>query len=427
MLDVVPRRYPGATHLVKTAFKFTQAAIDKIRPPESGRVDYSNTAIPGMQLRVSASGRRVYRVKTRVNGVQVPSTIGSTAIFTLAEASKTAREFLRQAAEGINPIEAKRSKLAIDSNIVRVVFDRYLRQRVVKRSAEYYKEVKRAIERDMLPDIGRTPIDKLTRRQIRDVIDKIAERSEPHAAHVRRYFNAFLNWAVEQDFIAVNPGVGPDPDTRRREDRERDRWLRDDEIRLFWYACNRVGHSFSAPFKLLLLLGCRRDEMFGAPWGEFDLDRQLWTLPATRAPKNGSDHLVHLAAPVLTILNSLPRLRPWDPSELLFSATGVTPLSGFDAALDRVRAEMADLSGQPTERFVLHDLRRSFAGGMAMIGVAESIVDRCLAHTSRKVSGTARIYNRFQYLPARKMALETWANHVMELIQPKAVETASAE
>ena len=39
----------------KTAFKFTAAAIERLKPPAAGRVDYSNTAIPGMQLRLFLS------------------------------------------------------------------------------------------------------------------------------------------------------------------------------------------------------------------------------------------------------------------------------------------------------------------------------------------------------------------------------------
>ena len=40
------------------SFKFTQIAIDKLKPQASGRVEYNNTLIPGMQLRVSAPRSR---------------------------------------------------------------------------------------------------------------------------------------------------------------------------------------------------------------------------------------------------------------------------------------------------------------------------------------------------------------------------------
>jgi hypothetical protein len=50
--------------------------------------------------------------------------------------------------------------------------------------------------------------------------------------------------------------------------------------------------------------------------------------------------------------------------------------------------------------------------------VSEHVVDRILNHTGRKLSGTARIYNRSEYLESRQSALDLWAKHVMGLIRP---------
>jgi integrase len=68
--------------------------------------------------------------------------------------------------------------------------------------------------------------------------------------------------------------------------------------------------------------------------------------------------------------------------------------------------------------FTLHDLRRTFASGCAELGVSEHIVDRCLNHSGRKVSGVARIYNRSEYLPQRQAALDLWSRHVAALTGP---------
>jgi integrase len=70
------------------------------------------------------------------------------------------------------------------------------------------------------------------------------------------------------------------------------------------------------------------------------------------------------------------------------------------------------------EHFTRHDLRRTAATGMAAIGVAPHLVDKILNHTTGKISGVAAIYNRFEYLPERKAALEAWSRHVESLIRP---------
>ena len=408
----------------KTAFKFTAAAIERLKPPAAGRVDYSNTAIPGMQLRVSASGKKVYRVKTRINGAQQAETIGSTAILSLAEANNRAKEFLSQAAAGINPVAERRrqeAEAAAVPTMERVMVERYFPHAAQRMRAAYFSETVRSLRRDVLPKIGQIRIDQLTRRQIRDVLDGIVRRGrKSYAAHVKSYISAFLNWCVREDIIADNPALRtPDPDTRRKEDRERDRWLNNDEIPLFWFACNRVGGVYGPLFRLLLLTGARRDELAEAPWAEFDLKRRLWTLPGRRS-KNGNEQVTHLAGPVVEILEALPRLRPGDPSELLFTTTGTTPFTGFGAARDRVIAEMR--KSRSVEHFTIHDLRRSAASGMAEIGISEHIVDRILNHSGRRVSGVARIYNRSQYLPERAAALNLWAGHVMKLVRPQPVE-----
>ena len=206
----------------KTAFKFTAAAIERLKPPAAGRVDYSNTAIPGMQLRVSASGKKVYRVKTRINGVQQAETIGSTAILSLVEANKRAKEFLSQAAAGINPVAERRRKeaeAAAAETVERVMVERYFPHAAQRMRAAYYKETERSLRRDVLPVLGKNRIDQLTRRQIRDVLDTIVRRGHgSYASHVKLYVGAFLSWCVRQDIIALNPATGiPDPDTRRND------------------------------------------------------------------------------------------------------------------------------------------------------------------------------------------------------------------
>jgi len=412
----------------KTSFRFTAAAIDRIKPPEAGRIDYSNTALPGMQLRVSAARlgkepKKVYRVKTRIAGKQVPVTFGSAAVMSLAEASKRAREFLAQASAGVNLVERRRRKEVEEkaAESVQTVFARYLAQYAREHMRpDYYKETERALRVDVMPVVGDMPIDQLTKAKIRSaVLGPIVTRGRrPHAAHVLRYLRAFLSWAQREDIIAVNPAFGiPDPDVRKKEDRERERYLDDVEIPLFWSACDTVGCTFSPFFKLLLLLGCRRDELAHAILGEFDLEKRLWTLPGRRS-KNGNEHRTHLADPAVEILNALPRLRTSDPNELLFTTTGRTPVSGYHQGLGRIIAAMSATAGREIVHFTVHDLRRSCATGMADLGVSEHVVDRILNHTGRKLSGTARIYNRSEYLESRQSALDLWAKHVMGLIRP---------
>jgi integrase len=77
----------------------------------------------------------------------------------------------------------------------------------------------------------------------------------------------------------------------------------------------------------------------------------------------------------------------------------------------------AELGAEVTlDSWRLHDLRRSFATGMADIGIAPHIIEACLNHISGHKGGVAGIYNRAAYAAEKKAALERWAAHVKGLV-----------
>ena len=210
---------------------------------------------------------------------------------------------------------------------------------------------------------------------------------------------------------------------------ERERSLSDKEIPTFWLACDEIGWPFGPLAQVLLLTAQRRDELAHATWTEFDLAGKTWTLPGERT-KNGRSHIVHLSGLAIEVLERLPRIaskQGWVFTTGL--GGGDTPVSGFGRGRERIAAAMAAVSADDVAPFTLHDLRRSAATGMAALGIAPHVVDKILNHSSGKIAGVAKIYNRFEYLPERKAALEAWARHVESLIRvtsSNVVELAAA-
>jgi len=397
--------------------KLTQAAADRLRPPANGRVDYWDTILPAFGLRVAAARpgrppRKTWVCMYRVAGRRVRETLGTMAtVPQVDDARDLARASMQRAQAGIHPVQEKERRAAAAAarrcdTLARSIdyyFARYAAQRMRPTS---FTEIKRTLERDVKPVLGSRPIRDITRRDIRELLLAIVDRGAPsHANHTLSYLRAMLNWAVSNDLIEANPTAGlkmPAPKV------ERDRTLDEGEIRLFWLACERIGWPFGQLFKLLLLTAQRRDEVAEACWGEFDLDGALWTLPRQRA-KNDKAHVIHLAPTAIEILRSVPTIRTIG---FIFTTTGRGPVSGFTRARQRLAATMIELGGAATEPFTLHDLRRSAATGMAGLGIAPHIIDKTLNHTTGKISGVARIYNRHEYLAERKAALNAWAMHL---------------
>jgi integrase len=417
--------------------KLTQVAVERLKSPAEGRVEYWDSQLPGFGLRVAAprpgskDGRKTWQCLYRVNGKPVRETLGTLQLIPkVDDARDRARVSMSKAKSGAHPVEERRraddaEKKAAEREAARqrdtlaVMLDRYLAEYGSKRwRPDTLKEVSRCFEFDVKPALGARPIGDITRRDVRELVDAIVKRGRaPHAHHVLAYLRPALTWAVEKEIIEVNPAEHiPDPDPRRREARTRDRYLDDDEIRLFWPACDAIGWPFGPLFQLLLLTAQRRDELAEARWAEFDLDGALWTLPRERS-KNDKSHVVHLSPLAIEILEALPRI---GDAGLVFTMTGTRPVSGFSHARERLTAKMlsaAEAGDKKIEPFTLHDLRRSAATGMARIGIAHHVLDRVLNHTAGKISGVAAIYNRHAYLAERKAAMETWSKYVESLVR----------
>jgi integrase len=424
--------------------KLTQAAVDNLKPPATGRVEWWDSQLPGFGLRVSETGRKTWMAMYRVNGKLVRETIGTVALIpAVGDARDRARKSMQTAQSGEHPVEARKRHANVEAkeaaeaealarDTVSAVIDRYLTGYAKRRMRpDYYAETMRTLERDVKGSLGNRPLREISRRDLRELLESIVERGSPsHANHVLAYSRAMLNWAVSNDIIETNPADGlkmPAPLVQR------DRALNDDEIRLFWLACDKIGGPFGSLFKLLLLTAQRRDELAHATWPEFDLDKALWMLPRART-KNDKAHLVHLAPGAVAILSKLPKV---GKKGFLFTTTGETPVSGFGRARERLDAAMLDIrkaemvaAGEALEDmaidpFTLHDLRRTAATGMAAIGVAHHVLDKVLNHVGGKISGVARIYNRFEYLPERKLALDAWAQHLESVARGDALAKAS--
>ena len=53
--------------------------------------------------------------------------------------------------------------------------------------------------------------------------------------------------------------------------------------------------------------------------------------------------------------------------------------------------------------------------GMARLGVAPHVADKILNHQSGTISGVAAVYQRHEFIPERRAALDLWGAHVGEL------------
>jgi integrase len=393
--------------------RLTDQFVERVAPPARGRVEYFDAAFPALSLRISQHGHKSWSLFYRVIGNPKLRRykLGVHPQVKPAKARLLATEILDQVRSGIDPGALKRlarQDTVLDISSIDALVHDYLHQYVEKNcSAGTYRNAKRMLAVDVLRPWHGRQLTSISKRDVIDLVDCIAERAPVHANRVLARLNAMFNWAVDKDRIAASPIAGIKAPTKEK---ARDRWLNDREIVWFWQACEQLGYPFGPLFQTLLLTAQRLNETASMEWAEVDLDAKLWVIPRGKA-KSDRAHEVQLSEPVIALLRSLPSLGP-----NVFTGKSGRGVTGFTSGKDRLEAAIQRVGGATIEKFTLHDLRRTAASGMARLGIAPHVVDRILNHSSGVIRGVAAVYNRFEYQGERRAALAAWAFYVTSLL-----------
>jgi integrase len=215
---------------------------------------------------------------------------------------------------------------------------------------------------------------------------------------------------------------------------------------------------------MVLAVGQRRDEVATMAWPHIDEVARAWTIPS-RATKARRAHVVPLSPIAIEILAQCRReiLARWSVlGRYVFTTTNLVPIAGYSKAKHRldhiaklerfirrtrpaaadqvlgvlrggedklrdelaatIEAEMEDMRSTVgdeglrdflgLERWTIHDLRRTVGTGLGRLGTSRFIIGRVLNHADRSVTG---IYDRHEYLPEKRHALEAWGLYLSNL------------
>mgnify|MGYP004450787075 CR=1 FL=1 len=388
----------------------TDAKIRGLKAPAAGQVEIKDAVVPGLRLRVGASGVRTFLLRKRVAGVVRNITIGRYSDrFGLIDARKKARVVLSDIEAGGDPYQhVPKPTRGAAAGTLRGMWPDY---RAAKANRRSIAEIERVFNRHILPKFGDRMPETITRAEITRFIDSIAAEAPVMARGVLGQFSSFYGWALPRlERLQFNPcrdaGRPPPP-------KARDRVLDGREVGLLWNILDEEGPPFGPAIKLLLLTGQRRNEVFSADRLEFDFESRLWTIPASRS-KNGVAHLVPLSEPVIQLLKGIWALNHND--KLLASrGDAQTGPSGFSKTMARLRRAMEIQMGREVVHWTLHDLRRTVATGLQRLGVRLEVTEAVLNHISGSRAGIVGVYQRHNYFEEKRAALEAWSEEVARL------------
>lgn len=381
----------------KVELKAATVRHAKAAPGE--RLELWDTLRPGFGLRVTDRGNKTYFVTYRLHGRKVRQTLGEAGTLTLGEARQAARDAIAAARNGQDP----RTPVTGPSTFADLC-DRFLRLYAEPRlRPSSLKDVRRAIEKGLKPEFGHRAPDTITRSDVVKLLDGIAARAPYTANRTRAVLSKVYKWAMARGEVEHSPVSGVEPPGAEK---KRDRTLTDKELARVWHGAEGLPPVFRDFFRVLILTGQRRGQVAGMRWQDLDLKAKLWHVPADDM-KSGRPHTVPLSAPAANMLADRPRSKG---CEFVFTTTGKTPISGFS------KAKTALETASKVSGWRIHDLRRTVATGLASVSIPGAVIAKVLDHADHSVTA---IYNRYDYLPEKRMALDKWARHVTGLKAPK--------
>jgi len=353
---------------------------------------------------------------------------GASAL-TLDEARQLAREWKAMIATGIDPSRPPTTGQVApeeQTDTIATVFGEYFKRHVMKegqkdgrgkplaplRSAS---EIQRIFDHYIFADLEGTerwrdrPIAAIARRDVTELLDTIQDASgATQSDAVLAQLSSMFNWYAARGDDFVSPIVRGMKRTKSSE-RKRKRVLNDEEIRVFWQACETQG-TFGA-FCQSLLLTLQRREKLRLMHRDFVTSDGLWRIP-TEEREKGNAEFVRLSPLAMQIVRKQPTSAD---APYVFQGRLKGPINGFTKDKAALDAKMEQIAGHPVPHWVLHDLRRTGKTLMIRAGVSPHVSERVMGHV---IPGVEGVYDHHDYLAEKTEALRKLGTLVTRILKP---------
>lgn len=370
----------------------------------------------GLYIRFRETDKNpVFFFRFKLAGVENKIILGKYPVLSLSKARAQARKYRTDLDDGKNPSAIKRqdkieraAKALAEKSASSVgeLVDEFFKKNID--GCKTALEIRQRVDYHLIPAIGAMKIKAVKPMHISNMLDGIAA---PSAANkILSISKRIFNHAIKRHIIIHNPAAAFDITDAGGAMPDRDRFLSEIEIiQLFkaMAASEKFTRHHYLVTKLLLMIGCRKGELFKAKRTDFDLVNAEWIM--SKDNKTQSAITIPLSLQAIEIINEL-RQRQVDGSVYLFPTMGVrASKSGYidDTYLCKPIQKLVYPLMLGVDPFVLHDLRRTMRTHLGKMGVNRFVAERCLNH---RIEGMEGVYDAGDYLPERRAALEKWAD-----------------
>ena len=400
----------------------TEAAIKAMTAPETGQriiYDEHRDAPKGFGVRITANGARAFVLRYFHGGSERRLTIGAWPTWSLTAARKQATDHKREVDKGTDILEKRREERG-EPTVADVWSDYWTAHAAKLKSGP---AIRGAMDRHVLPEIGKRKIKAIRRRDLIGLIERIALDHARMAALVLVYLKAVFAFAEDREIIDANPvaTLKPRKIAKAMTSKARGRVLTDAEIASFWAAAEVCGlHRLTAlALKMILVTGQRPGEVAGMRWEE--VDGNVWTIPAARRGKTDTAHAVPLTDAALAILAGakaealrLSGRRKGKAAGFIFEARPESAITtaALGRAVSRYAEALGNIKSEDWGHWTPHDLRRTMRTGLSACGIAETVAEIAIGHTRK---GIAAVYDLHRYDTEKRTALVVWERRLLRI------------
>lgn len=422
----------------------TPKQIEALRPAAQD-FEAADAGAPGLRLRVTRKGAKVFRWYVLDGGARRAITLGKWALseqrgfLTLGQARDCLEKLKAahaggtlRAAEADLDKELGRSRVGqviadAESMTVAALCERFYADRILP-FRERPEGARQVIDRDIIPKIGAVPVSAITKAVLTAPVTAAVERGSPgHAVTVLQITKMLTKYAFNRDLIPVDLAASLDRKYLGGETHSRGRFMADDELSAYLRTMEprnrperlklKTSEAVLFALGILLRVGERPVALLSARWTDIDLKAGIWTQPPERQAKKKKTERETAQPWEIPLSKQTVRL-----FRKLRALTGrgerVLPVADhqvLNRALTRLQDRVLKLDAAKGS-IVTYDLRRSCRAGLERLGVEYATCEKILNHRVR--GSVAATYARDPLIESRRAAAQRWADHLDRLAAP---------
>lgn len=378
--------------------KLTKRIIDAATSEEKDSFIW-DTELKGFCCKITPTGKKSYFLFYRTaDGRQRKPKIADHGAVTCEQARDIAQQWLAAVARGDDPSAEK--QLMRKKPTIKELAQRYMTEHALHKKVSSCKEDQRLWDQYILPLFGSLKVSSLSREDVIKLHHTLKTTSTT-ANRVLSLLSKAMNlaelWGYRPDHS------NPCRHVRKYAEKKRERFLNREEIASLMRVLDEeeaLGKEMITAvqaIRLLLLTGCRLNEILRLRWDEVDLINHCFHLADSKTGKK----TVYLSPSVITILNSIPRI--FGNLYVIWGKHKQSHLINLQKPWRRISAKAG------LENVRIHDLRHTFASVAAENGLSLPIIGALLGH--KQTQTTAR-YAHLVGQPLRE-ASEKIGRHIV--------------